>query len=104
MTSRRFLALGNVHAIREMLDQHPHKIQITTSDPRTLAKVMLEHPDVYGVSFPSSDKILIETHNLGSVHQALPTLIVQSKARVTAIENPDDNLESILQYLVGGNR
>ena len=100
----RLLALGNVHAIREMLDQHPHKIQITTSDPRTLAKVMLEHPDVYGVSFPSPDKILIETHNLGSVHQALPTLIVQSKARVTAIENPDDNLESILQYLVGGNR
>jgi hypothetical protein len=36
------------------------------------------------------------------VHQALPGICHKSGIRVTAIENPDDNLESLLGYLIEG--
>lgn len=102
LNNGRLLALGNVHAIREMLDAHPHKISIDTEQPRQLAKSLIEHGEVFGVTLPTNENLIVQTHNLGSVHQDLPSLILQSGCKVTGIDNPDDNLESILGYLTGG--
>jgi hypothetical protein len=33
----------------------------------------------------------------------LPEIIVNSKQLVTGIDNPDDDLQSILMYLTGGS-
>jgi ABC-2 type transport system ATP-binding protein len=98
----RLLALGNLHAIRELLDKHPHRILLRTDNPRELGIAFLPHEDVYGVRFPNSDELVVETNNLSSVHQALPGICHESGIRVTAIENPDDNLESLLGYLIEG--
>ena len=98
----RLLALGNLHAIRELLDQHPHRILLRTDEPRKLGTAFLPHRDVYGVRFPKPDELVIETNNLSSVHKALPSICIASGVRVTAIENPDDNLESLLGYLMEG--
>ena len=99
----RILALGNSHAIREMLDQHPHKIELECDNPRELAKSMINIGEVTGMSFASSDKLLIETRHLGEVHKKLPQTIIDSGSNVTAIDNPDDDLQSILMYLTGGS-
>ena len=98
----RLLALGNLHAIRELLDHVPHRILLRTDNARTLGRHFLPHPDVYGVRFPDEGELIIETNNLSGVHQDLPAIIVRSGALVTAIENPDDNLESLLGYLMEG--
>jgi len=98
----RLLALGNLHAIRELLDKHPHRIKLLTDNPRELGRSFLPHEDVFGVRFPNSGELMIETNNLSSVHQALPGICVESGIRVTGIENPDDNLESLLGYLMEG--
>ena len=92
----RILALGNSHAIREMLDQHPHK-------PRDLAMSIIKIDEVTGMSFSSPNKLLIETQHLGEVHKKLPQTIIESGRKVTAIDNPDDDLQSILMYLTGGS-
>ena len=99
----RLLALGNVHAIRDMLDAHPHSIALSTDQPRELGKAFLDHKEVFGVHFPVEGKLIIRTHNLGGLHADLPRLITDSGITVTAIDNPDDNLESILNYLPGGS-
>ena len=39
----RVLALGNSHAIREMLDQHPHKIRLDCNQPRELALSLIHY-------------------------------------------------------------
>ena len=62
----------------------------------------MNHESVYGVHFPSKNELLIETHDLGKVHNDMPFILDNSGIRVTAIENPDDNLESILEYLMEG--
>ena len=99
----RVLALGNSHAIREMLDQHPHKIVIDCEDPRELAKNFVDLDEVTGISFDNSQQLQIETKHLGEIHKKLPQIIVESNQLVTGIDNPDDDLKSILMYLTGGS-
>ena len=98
----RLLALGNLHAIRGLLDKHPHRILIETESPRELAKAFISREPVYGVRFPDKGYLEIQTSNLSAAHSILPQVIVDSGVKVRSVENPDDNLESLLGYLVGG--
>ncbi len=98
----RILALGNSHAIREMLDQHPHKIVLKCENPRDVAKHVIGIEQITGMSFLENSALILETNNLGDVHKQLPNLIVNSGFNVTGIDNPDDDLKSILTYLTGG--
>ena len=98
----RLLALGNLHAIRGLLDKHPHRILIETESPRELAKAFISREPVYGVRFQDRGYLEIQTGNLSAAHSILPQVIVDSGVKVRSVENPDDNLESLLGYLVGG--
>ena len=98
----RVLALGNSHAIREMLDNHPHKILLECNQPRELAKSVMDIDEVTGMSFIDPTRLLVETRHLGAVHASLPSKIIEGGHQVTAIDNPDDDLASILRYLTGG--
>ena len=99
----RLLALGNLHAIRDLLDKHPHRILIRCDDPRALAESFIENDPVYGVVFRSDEHLEIMTNDLSAAHSILPRVIVDSGVKVHTIENPDDNLEALLGYLVGGD-
>ena len=96
----RLLAIGNLHAIRDLLDKHPHRILINCEDPRGLAGLFVSQDPVFGVRFPSDGQLEIHTNNLSAAHSILPSIIVDSKQSITSIENPDDNLESLLGYLI----
>ena len=99
----RLLALGNLHAIRALLDKHPHRILLTCDDPRNLASQFISEDPVYGVRFPEEGQLEIQPNDLSAAHAILPRVIVDSGTDVSAIENPDDNLESLLGYLTGGD-
>jgi ABC-2 type transport system ATP-binding protein len=99
----KLVALGNLHAIRERLDQIPHTIRLVGDDARGLARDILSHPAVFGVSFPNDTELLIQTYHFGQLHAELPRLIVENNHKVSVIDNPDDDLESLLNYLAGGN-
>ena len=86
-----------------MLDQHPHKIVIDCKEPRKLANSVIQLKEVTGISFVTPEKLLIETKHLGDIHAKLPQIIVDSGLLVTGIDNPDDDLQSILMYLTGGS-
>ena len=42
----------------------------------------------------------IQTNDLSAAHSLLPSIVVSSNQKITSIENPDDNLESLLGYLI----
>ena len=98
----KLVALGNLHAIRERLDQIPHTIRLVGKDTKRLAKDILDHPAVFGLSFPSHEELLIQTYHFGQLHAELPRMIVENGHQITEIDNPDDDLESLLVYLTGG--
>ena len=99
----KLVALGNLHAIRERLDQIPNTIRLVGEDARGMAKDILGHPAVYGLSFPNDRELLIQTYHFGELHAQLPSLIVENGHKVHLIDNPDDDLESLLRYLTGGS-
>lgn len=98
----QILAIGNMHAIREKLDSVPHKISIGCPNPKSLAKDVIQLDGVYGVTLPNKDSLEIHTHHFGLIHDLLPSVIVNGKHEVHTIDNPDDDLESVIGYLTGG--
>ena len=56
--------------------------------------------DSFGVRFPSEGQLEIQTNDLSAAHSLLPSIVVSSNQKITSIENPDDNLESLLGYLI----
>ena len=98
----RLLAIGNVHAIREQLDNIPHTIEVECSDAKALARDVIDLDSVQGLQFPTSTKLRIFTHHLGEFHKHLPKVVVENNHDVMNINNPDDDLQTILGYLTGG--
>ena len=98
----RLLALGNLHAIREKMDNIPHRIDIGCESPKQLAKSVIDIDSVHGIVFQNPEILTVQTRNLGDFHSNLPSVIVDGKHKVTSIDNPDDDLASILGYLTGG--
>ena len=74
----RLLALGNLHAIRGLLDKHPHRIMLETESPRELAKELISEDPIYGVRFPEEGCLEIQTGDLSEAHAILPNAIVKS--------------------------
>src|SRR5690606_25804475 len=47
----RILAEGNVHQIRDLIDEHPHTVYIRAERPRELARRFLAEEDVLSLRF-----------------------------------------------------
>ena len=99
----KLAAAGGIRAIRAAMTHIPHKVRIDTSDPRTLARALVELPAVVGVHF-SDGGLEVETSNLASLGTALPRLSIQHAVRVTRFEPVDASLESVFRHLLSIRR
>ena len=110
----RILAEGTISDIRELIDEHPHKVYLSTDEPRRLAQVCLPFEDILSVTFvgnngdangsqteKESGDIIIETAKPDAFYARLPELLVENELNVSQLYSPDDNLSSVFKYLVG---
>ena len=117
----RILAEGTISDIRELIDEHPHKVYLSTDEPRRLAQVCLPFEDILSVTFVDGDEagtdarvasednesekesgdIIIETAKPDAFYARLPELLIENELRVSQLYSPDDNLSSVFKYLVG---
>jgi ABC-2 type transport system ATP-binding protein len=96
----RILAEGNVHQIRDLIDEHPHTIYIRASDPRALARQFLAHPDIRSLKF-ENDGVVVETDAPDAFYARLTEMVATGQAgAVHELSSPDDNLQSVFKYLV----
>ena len=56
----RILAEGNVHQIRDLIDEHPHTVYIKADQPRALAREFLAHDDVLSLRFEEA-AVVVQT-------------------------------------------
>ena len=97
----RLLAEGDVHEIRELIDEHPHHITLTTSDPRSLAARLIAEPDVVSVRFDeNSNNVTAETVKPDAFYSRIPDLVLKERVDVDELSSPDDNLSAVFDYLV----
>ncbi len=97
----RMLASGDLRAIRELIDRHPHRIRIITDQPREVASRLMALPYVISAEVdPNEQEVEIRTKQPGLFYDSLPALVLEDGLRVYGFESPDNNLESVFHYLV----
>jgi ABC-2 type transport system ATP-binding protein len=95
----RVLAEGDIHEIRDLLDEHPHSVALRSRDARALAREIVAWPHVLSLAVGSEGEWLtVETARPDDFYAALPDLA--SKMGVSEMYSPDDDLESVFRYLV----
>ena len=96
----RILAEGNVHQIRDLIDEHPHTVFIRAEDPRALARRFLAENDVISLRF-ESDAVIVETARPDAFYARLTDLAASGDAGpIDEVTSPDDNLQAVFKYLV----
>ena len=96
----RILAEGNVHQIRDLIDEHPHKVYIKAEEPRAVARECLNVPHVISVGF-EKDAVVVETDRPDAFYTRLTELAGSGEAgTIQEVTSPDDNLEAVFRYLV----
>ena len=97
----RVLAEGSVRQLRDLIDEHPHRIRIGCDRPRDLAALAMAQP--YVSSAHVADALLeVETADPGTCYRELPRLALEAGVRVRSITSPDNSIEAVFRYLVGG--
>ncbi|MBN1939997.1 MAG: ABC transporter ATP-binding protein [Candidatus Aminicenantes bacterium] len=98
----KILAEGDIHHIRGLIDTHPHIVAVRTSDPRGLAGRFIGEAEVRSVRFDETEgTALFETNNRDRFFERLTRLASSPEFDVEEITSPDDNLQSVFDYLVG---
>ena len=96
----RILAEGNVHQIRDLIDEHPHTVYIRADDPRGLAREFLQRADVISMRFEPG-AVIVETGKPDEFYARLTELVAAGACgTVDELSSPDDNLQAVFKYLV----
>jgi ABC-2 type transport system ATP-binding protein len=96
----RILAEGNVHQIRDLIDEHPHTVFIRGEDPRGLARAFLASDDLISMRFQDG-AVIVETGRPDAFYARLTDMAASGEAgSIEEVTSPDDNLQAVFKYLV----
>jgi ABC-2 type transport system ATP-binding protein len=96
----RILAEGNVHQIRDLIDEHPHTVYIKADQTRALAREFLSQDDVLSLKF-EHEAVVVQTGRPDAFYTRLTELAASGEIGVIhEVTSPDDNLQAVFQYLV----
>jgi ABC-2 type transport system ATP-binding protein len=96
----RILAEGNVHQIRELIDEHPHTVHIRADHTRALAREFLGYDDVLSLKFEEG-AVVVQTGRPDAFYSRLTELAASgTHGAIHEVTSPDDNLSAVFQYLV----
>jgi ABC-2 type transport system ATP-binding protein len=96
----RILAEGDVHHIRDLIDEHPHTVHIRADEPRALARAFLAQDDVRSLSFEAG-AVVVETGRPDAFYARLTEMAAGGEfGTIHEVTSPDDNLAAVFQYLV----
>jgi ABC-2 type transport system ATP-binding protein len=96
----RILAEGNVHQIRDLIDEHPHTVFIKAENTRQLAREFLTDDQVLSLRFEDGG-VVVQTGRPDVFYARLTELAASGElGTIDEVMSPDDNLQAVFQYLV----
>lgn len=99
----RIIAEGNLHQIRELIDEHPHNVRIEVDRPRALGQLIAGLPGVVSLQFPNESTLEVQTRTPDDFYNRVVAVMAREKFRVLSMTSPDDNLQAVFKYLVGSS-
>jgi ABC-2 type transport system ATP-binding protein len=96
----RIVAEGNVHQIRELIDEHPHTVFIRAESPQRLARTLIAEDGIISLRFEPG-AVIVETSRPDAFYAKLTDMAASGEAGVIdEVTSPDDNLQAVFKYLV----
>jgi ABC-2 type transport system ATP-binding protein len=101
----RLAATGDFRAIRDLMDDRPHRIRVRTDRPRELATRLVAEAGVLGILLEAPTAVrpggvLVDTTEAATFRQRLPVAACGVDATLWEVTPLDDDLESVFRYLV----
>ncbi|HEV2070435.1 MAG TPA: ABC transporter ATP-binding protein [Acidimicrobiales bacterium] len=97
----RLAAEGDFHAIRDLMDNRPHRLRLRTDAPRALGAALLGTGTIVGLAVGGADQLVVDTLDVAGFRLAVAPAARDAGARLLELVPLDDDLESVFRYLVG---
>jgi ABC-2 type transport system ATP-binding protein len=97
------VAEGEIHGVRNEMEEHPMQILIRCDRPGLLAARVFEQDSVVEAKI-HKDKhgLFVKTRDADAFYLLLNTIVVEDGLNVESIAPVDDDLNAVYQYLIGG--
>jgi ABC-2 type transport system ATP-binding protein len=96
----RIVAEGDVHQIRDLIDEHPHTVSIRTDHPQALARAILSEDGVVSLRFDAGS-LVVETARPDAFYARVTEMAASGEfGPIHELTSPDDNLQAVFRYLV----
>jgi ABC-2 type transport system ATP-binding protein len=95
----RLAATGDYRALRNLMDDRPHRIRVAADGARELAAALIDRSLVDGVSV-RGDELVVDTNDVDRFGRAIAVTAQQLDIRLREVEPLDDDLESVFRYVV----
>ena len=95
----RLLAEGDFREIRDLMDDRPHRLRVSTDQPRAVAAGLLASGAVLGARV-SDAGVVVDTEDVKTFRRAVAGVAQESDARLLEVVPLDDDLDSVFRYLV----
>ena len=101
----RLAATGDYRAIRDLMDDRPHRIRVRTDKPREVAASLLLYAGVLGTTIEPAKSgrapaIIVDTTDAPTFRRAIAATAHSLDAQLWEVSPLDDDLESVFRYLV----
>ena len=95
----KLAAEGDFRAIRELMEDRPHRVRVRCDEPRAVAAGLVEAGAALAVRVDGAE-VVVDTDAVAALRRALPAVARDRGARLFEVVPLDDDLESVFRYLV----
>jgi ABC-2 type transport system ATP-binding protein len=95
----RLAATGDYRALRNLMDDRPHRIRVAADRARELAAALIDGSLADAVSVGPTE-LVIDTNDVDRFGRAIAATAQRLDIRLREVEPLDDDLESVFRYLV----
>jgi ABC-2 type transport system ATP-binding protein len=97
----RLAAEGDFRAIRDLMDDRPHRLRIATDAAGRFAAGLLEAGVASGVRVTGPESLEVETTDVHGFRRAVAVIAQERGLVLDELVPLDDDLDSVFRYLVG---
>jgi ABC-2 type transport system ATP-binding protein len=95
------VAEGEVHGVRDEIDEHPIQILIRCDRPQTLAARLFEHEHTVEARIHNDRQgLFVKTRRPDDFYLLLNKVITEQQLQVESVGPVDDDLNAVYQYLI----
>jgi ABC-2 type transport system ATP-binding protein len=97
----RLAATGDYHALRDLMDDRPHRLRLAVDEPARIGAELIERGLAVGVRV-SDDGLIVDTLDVDRFGRSIALVARDNDVRLREVVPLDDDLESVFRYLVEG--